>query len=273
MSTATAVGAPPAAVLWDMDGTLVDTEPYWMAAELELVREFGGRWTEADARSIIGFDLLDAAAVLRDRGGVRLEPTEIVERLHAGVLARIRERMPWRPGARRLLTELHQQGVPCALVTMSWRPLVDAVLEALAPIRFEAVVTGDAVTNGKPHPEPYVRAAAELGVDPVQCVAIEDSPTGVDVGSRGRVRRRRRAEPRRDRTGRRAVHHSVAARRDARAPRRDGRRGAAADHVQAPVSSPRLRHGGEERRWRTGPDRHRSRAGRARAGRHRRVRW
>ena len=179
MSTATAVGAPPAAVLWDMDGTLVDTEPYWMAAELDLVAEFGGRWTEADARSIIGFDLLDAAAVLRDRGGVRLEPTEIVERLHVGVLTSIRERMPWRPGARRLLTDLHQQGVPCALVTMSWRPLVDAVLEALAPIRFEAVVTGDAVTNGKPHPEPYVRAAAELGVDPVQCVAIEDSPTGV----------------------------------------------------------------------------------------------
>ncbi len=179
MSTATAVGAPPAAVLWDMDGTLVDTEPYWMAAELELVREFGGRWTEADARSIIGFDLLDAAAVLRDRGSVRLGPTEIVERLHAGVLARIRERMPWRPGARRLLSELHHQGVPCALVTMSWRPLVDAVLEALAPIRFEVVVTGDTVTNGKPHPEPYVRAATELGVDPVQCVAIEDSPTGV----------------------------------------------------------------------------------------------
>ena len=179
MSTATAVGAPPAAVLWDMDGTLVDTEPYWMAAELELVREFGGRWTEADARSIIGFDLLDAAAVLRDRGSVRLEPTEIVERLHAGVLTRIRERMPWRPGARRLLTELHRQGVPCALVTMSWRPLVDAVLDALAPIRFEVVVTGDTVTNGKPHPEPYVRAATELGVDPVQCVAIEDSPTGV----------------------------------------------------------------------------------------------
>ncbi len=162
-----------------MDGTLVDTEPYWMAAELDLVAEFGGRWTEADARSIIGFDLLDAAAVLRDRGGVRLEPTEIVERLHIGVLASIRERMPWRPGARRLLTDLHQQGVPCALVTMSWRPLVDAVLEALAPIRFEVVITGDAVTNGKPHPEPYVRAAAELGVDPVQCVAIEDSPTGV----------------------------------------------------------------------------------------------
>ncbi|MET0323725.1 MAG: HAD-IA family hydrolase, partial [Ilumatobacteraceae bacterium] len=177
--TTAPAAAPPAAVLWDMDGTLVDTEPYWMECEHELVTAFGGRWTEEDARSIIGFDLLDAAVVLRERGGVDLEPREIVERMLDGVIARVRVRVPWRPGARRLLSELNAQGVPCALVTMSWRRLVDAVVEALEPITFQAIVTGDSVEHGKPHPQPYLLAAAELGVDPVQCVAIEDSPTGV----------------------------------------------------------------------------------------------
>jgi HAD superfamily hydrolase (TIGR01509 family) len=178
----------PAAVLWDMDGTLVDTEPYWMACEHELVDAFGGTWTEEDARSIIGFDLLDAAVVLRDRGGVDLDPHDIVERMLDGVIARVRERVPWRPGARRLLSELNELGVPCALVTMSWRRLVDAVIDELAPIRFDAVVTGDNVRHGKPHPEPYLLAAERLGVDPAECVAIEDSPTGVaSAGAAGCV--------------------------------------------------------------------------------------
>ncbi len=186
--TATSVAAPPAAVLWDMDGTLVDTEPYWMASEHELVAAFGGTWTDDDARSIVGFDLLDAAAELRDRGGVDLEPEEIVERLLDSVVARVREHVPWRPGARRLLTELNALGVPCALVTMSWARLVDAVVEALAPITFQAVITGDAVEHGKPHPQPYLLAAEALGVDPAQCVAIEDSPPGVEsAGAAGCV--------------------------------------------------------------------------------------
>nr|MBA3606091.1 HAD family phosphatase [Acidimicrobiia bacterium] len=182
-TVSTAVASPPAAVLWDMDGTLVDTEPYWMECEHELVDAFGGRWTDDDARSIVGFDLLDAAAALRARGGVDLELTEIVERLQDGVIARVRGRVPWRPGARRLLAELGALGVPCALVTMSWEPLARAILDALGPGTFQAVVTGDMVANGKPHPEPYLEAAARLAVDPLECVAIEDSPTGVASAS------------------------------------------------------------------------------------------
>ena len=88
-----------------MDGTLVDTEPYWMAAEHALVEEFGGRWSDADARSIVGFDLLRAAAVLHERGGVRLTPEAIVDRLQGDVMARVRRRVTWRPGARRLLAD------------------------------------------------------------------------------------------------------------------------------------------------------------------------
>ena len=169
----------PAAVLWDMDGTLVDTEPYWIASEHKLVAEFGGTWTDDDAHSIVGFDLLDGAVELRDRGGVRLEPVEIVERLLDGVIAMAAAELPWRAGARELLAECVRAGVPCALVTMSWRRLADAVLAAAPTGSFAASITGDEVTRGKPDPEPYLAAAAALGADPSACVAIEDSPTGV----------------------------------------------------------------------------------------------
>jgi HAD superfamily hydrolase (TIGR01509 family) len=169
----------PAAVLWDMDGTLVDTEPYWIECEHELVAEFGGTWTDADAHSLVGFDLLDAAHELRTRGGVLLERVEIVERLLDGVIARVADRLPWRPGARELLAECAAAGVPCALVTMSWRRFADAVIASAPPGSFAVSVTGDEVSAGKPDPEPYAAAAAALGVDPADCVAIEDSPTGV----------------------------------------------------------------------------------------------
>jgi beta-phosphoglucomutase-like phosphatase (HAD superfamily) len=169
----------PAAVLWDMDGTLVDTEPYWIACEHALVAEFGGRWTEADAHSIVGFDLLDSAHELRTRGGVDMAPEAIVEWLLDGVIARIAEVLPWRPGVQRLLADCVDAGVPCALVTMSWRRLVDTVVAAAPTGSFTASITGDEVVNGKPDPEPYLAAATALGVDPRDCVAIEDSPTGV----------------------------------------------------------------------------------------------
>jgi beta-phosphoglucomutase-like phosphatase (HAD superfamily) len=169
----------PSAVLWDMDGTLVDTEPYWFDVEFELVAEFGGTWTDADARSLVGFDLLDSAHELRSRGGVDLEPIEVVERMLDGVVRRVANELPWRPGAPALLAECASVGIPCVLVTMSWRRLADAVIASAPPGSFAASITGDEVRNGKPHPEPYLAAAAALGVDPVRCVAIEDSPTGV----------------------------------------------------------------------------------------------
>ena len=88
----------PAAVLWDMDGTLIDTEPYWIRCEHELVTRHGGTWTDDDALSIIGFDLMDAAEVLRTQGGVALRPHQIVDELSDGVAALVRQRVPWRPG-------------------------------------------------------------------------------------------------------------------------------------------------------------------------------
>jgi HAD superfamily hydrolase (TIGR01509 family) len=168
----------PAAVLWDMDGTLVDTEPYWVAVETALVESHGGTWTTEHAMNLVGNDLMDSARYIRDHGGVDLEPEEIVELLLDGVVARIEQEVPWRPGARELLADLRAQGVRCALVTMSYERFVAPVLSALPKRSFDVVVTGDAVSRGKPHPEPYLHAARLLGVDPAQCLAIEDSNTG-----------------------------------------------------------------------------------------------
>lgn len=169
----------PAAVLWDMDGTLVDTEPYWIAAEHDIVEEHGGTWTEELAHQLVGQDLLVAATFIRDNSAVDWSPERIVDEMLGRVIGKVREHIPWRPGARELLEALKAEGVPSALVTMSWRSLADAVLGALPEGTFDVVVTGDEVSHGKPHPEPYRAAARLLGVSPEDCVAIEDSPTGV----------------------------------------------------------------------------------------------
>ena len=168
-----------AAVLWDMDGTLVDTEPYWIAAEYDIVESHGGTWSHEHALALVGSDLLDSGAYIRDHGPVPLTPHEIVEMLLDRVVASVREEIPWRPGARELLEECRLSPVPTALVTMSWRRFVEPVVEALPAGSFDTVVVGDDVANGKPHPEPYLLAARRLGADPARCLAIEDSPTGV----------------------------------------------------------------------------------------------
>ncbi|QDO90367.1 HAD family phosphatase [Ornithinimicrobium ciconiae] len=169
----------PAAVLWDMDGTLIDTEPYWMAEEGDMVARAGGTWSAEDAVELVGNSLLVSAEIILARTPVTGTPEQIVETLLAGVVARTRAHLPWRPGARELLEECVTLGIPSALVTMSWTPLADVLLENLPAGTFAAVVTGDQVEHGKPAPDPYLLAAARLGVDPVDCVAVEDSPTGV----------------------------------------------------------------------------------------------
>lgn len=169
----------PAAVLWDMDGTIVDTEPYWMAAERDLVESAGGTWSHEQALQLVGNPLLRSAEVILEQTPVTGRPEAVVDRIQAGVEASMRTRVPWRPGAQALLAELGQLGVPCALVTMSYAVLARVLVDVLPEGTFATVVTGDAVRHGKPHPEPYLTAAARLGVSPADCVAVEDSPTGV----------------------------------------------------------------------------------------------
>ena len=171
------VSGLPAAVLWDMDGTLVDTEPYWIAAEHELVAEHGGRWSHEQALQLVGNSLLVSAGILQD-AGVRLPVEEIVDFLLDRVVAAVQRHVPWRPGARELLQAVAEAGVPCALVTMSYRRFADEVVSQTDGA-LRVVVAGDDVVEGKPHPEAYLTAAERLGVPIEQCVAIEDSPTGI----------------------------------------------------------------------------------------------
>jgi HAD superfamily hydrolase (TIGR01509 family) len=173
------VGSRLEAVLFDMDGTLVDTEPYWIAAEYALVESFGGTWSDEHAHALVGNALIDSAAYIREHGGVDLELTEIVDRLLVDVVAATEREIPWRPGARELLAELAGEGVPCALVTMSYTELARTMTDQLPASSFAAVVTGDQVSDGKPHPEAYLTAMERLGVCAAGSVAIEDSPTGV----------------------------------------------------------------------------------------------
>jgi HAD superfamily hydrolase (TIGR01509 family) len=161
-----------------MDGTLVDTEPYWIESEYELVERHGGTWSHEHALNLVGNDLLESGRYIREHGGIDLEPAQIVEDLLDLVVARVEEEVPFRPGAVGLLKDLRARGVRCALVTMSYRRFVAPILAALPADTFEVMVTGDAVSQGKPHPEPYLKAAALLRVDPADTLAIEDSNTG-----------------------------------------------------------------------------------------------
>ena len=161
-----------AAVLWDLDGTIVDTEPMWMAAEHDLAAEHGAEWTEEDGLALVGNTLLESGRYIRERLGSDLSAEAIVDRLVDRLADSLGGEVPWRPGAAELVRELAAAG--CSMIPTYERPAAP-VAEALP---FDAVVTGDAVTHGKPHPEAYLRAAELLGVDPTQCLAIEDSRTG-----------------------------------------------------------------------------------------------
>ena len=161
-----------------MDGTLVDTEPYWFAAETELVGRFGGTWTHEQAIALVGSGLRDGAEVLQ-AAGVRMEVDEIVGWQTDYVADLLVPPLPWRPGALALLSSLRDAGVPTALVTMSIRRMAEAVAAALPFAGFDVVVAGDDVERPKPDPQAYLRAAELLGVDVTACVAIEDSPPGL----------------------------------------------------------------------------------------------
>lgn len=167
------------AVLWDMDGTLVDTEPYWIHAETELINSHGGSWSHQDALRLVGLGLWDSAEIIRE-AGVELSADDIVHHLSDEVRRQLRDQgVPWRPGARELLAELRDAGIPTALVTMSLREMATEVANQAGFHAFDVIIAGDDVTHPKPHPAPYLTAIDALHIDPIRTIGIEDSLTGL----------------------------------------------------------------------------------------------
>ena len=164
-----------AAVLWDLDGTIIDSEPLWMAGEHELAEKYGKTWTQEDGLALVGNSLIGSGEYIKKRLEADMSPEEIVDFLVVRLATALREEIPWRPGARQLIEALHAEKLPQALVTMSYASIAAPIAEALP---FGAVVTGDIVARGKPHPDPYLMAAELLGVDAADCLAVEDSGTG-----------------------------------------------------------------------------------------------
>lgn len=170
----------PAAVLFDMDGTLVDSEKLWDVALQELAREYGGELSEDGRRSITGTSMAESMRILHDDLGQPERDAEISAAwINARILELFRTGLRWQPGAFALLGAVRAAGIPTALVTSSGRALVEIALDTLGRDNFDAVVCGDEVVAAKPHPEPYLTAARLLDVPIERCVAIEDSATGV----------------------------------------------------------------------------------------------
>ncbi len=173
------------AVMWDMDGTLVDSEPVWWRAEIEIIT--GARWSLDDR------GLQDADRQRPERRGRGLDgpaargcdqPDGAGRRVHGEVIRGLKAGggVPARR-ARAAAARCNGAGIPCALVSASYRLMVDAVLSHCPPDVFTVSVAGDEVTHGKPHPEPYLTAARMLGADPARCIVIEDSPPGAAAGN------------------------------------------------------------------------------------------
>ena len=168
------------AVLFDMDGLLIDSEPLWLETETAVMARLGGDgWTAEDQVQLLGGSLDRTVRYLLARARRPVPPEVVGEWLMSGIAEQVRDHgVPVQPGARELLAEVKAAGLPHALVTSSERRFMDAVL-ARTGLRFDALVCAEDVSVTKPDPEPYLLAAKLLGADPARCFALEDSPNGV----------------------------------------------------------------------------------------------
>ena len=150
-----------------------------MSSEQELAESWGGKWSSDDGEELIGMSLYESTSLIKQKVGIDLTPQEITDILTDAVTKKLEANIVWRPGVLNLMAELQSLGIKTALVTMSMRRMALSVAERLPGSKFDVVVAGDDVTRGKPHPEPYLKAAELLGVDIRDCIALEDSLTGL----------------------------------------------------------------------------------------------
>ncbi|MEV6108141.1 HAD family phosphatase [Streptomyces sp. NPDC051940] len=179
LGTKTADGSALQAVLLDMDGTLVDTEGFWWQAEVDVFHGLGHTLGEEHREVVVGGPMTRSATHLINATGADITLDELTVLLNDRFEVLLDGNVPLMPGARRLLGELAAHEIPTALVSASHRRIIDRVLRGVGPEHFAFTVAGDEVARTKPHPEPYLTAAAQLGADPARCAVIEDTVTGV----------------------------------------------------------------------------------------------
>lgn len=177
--TRTADGSALQAVLLDMDGTLVDTEGFWWDVEVEVFAGLGHTLDDSWRHVVVGGPMTRSAGFLIEATGADIALPELTVLLNQGFEDRIGRSLPLMPGATRLLAELSAHRIPTALVSASHRRIIDRVLDSLGPRHFALTVAGDEVPRTKPHPDPYLFAAAGLSADPARCAVVEDTATGV----------------------------------------------------------------------------------------------
>lgn len=169
------------AVLWDMDGTLVDSEKLWDIAMQALYARMGGVLTAEVRESTVGGSAESVMRIVYDDLGLEPDPGAMAESadwLHDYTGELFEQGLPWRPGAQEMLDALTAARVPMALVTNTRRDLAERALNSIGRHYFSVTVCGDEVASGKPSPDPYLRAADLLGVSAASCLAVEDSVTG-----------------------------------------------------------------------------------------------
>ncbi|MEU8566434.1 HAD-IA family hydrolase [Streptomyces cyaneofuscatus] len=175
----TAVPTLPQAVLLDMDGTLVDTEPLWLDAAREVAAAHGHTLTDEEGAGVLGRTCADTAAYLATLSPGAAADRTLESDLEDTFLTAVEKGVRLRPGARDLLDRLADGNIPAALVSASPRRVVDAVLKTLGAEVFRTTVADGETDRSKPHPDPYLEAAARLHLPPGACLVVEDSPTGI----------------------------------------------------------------------------------------------
>jgi HAD superfamily hydrolase (TIGR01509 family) len=170
------------AILFDMDGTLIDSEPLWLKAEIEVMAEVGCHWDEQDQINCLGGPAERTERYMQERSQNIKPYGYFINRLHEVMRARITNELDLIPNALSLLKECKDAGIKTALVTASSRDLMTIVLKRFPLGTFDVVVSGDDVEKSKPDPAPYLLAAKQLSVDISKCLVLEDSLTGVQSG-------------------------------------------------------------------------------------------